>query len=190
MNITYLITNGASSQASQQSQPSSLSPMTGYIQALESGQEVYSIFFDLKKVFDSVPHYPLLDKLANYGLDAHTLSWITSFLENRKQHVVVGRETSSDAPVLSGVLQGSVLGPLLFVVYIDDVSDSPLSEGSTLNLYADDMLLYKQVRSPEIFRHHQSDIDCISDWVRSNNLTLNPNKCKAMMISRNASRTG
>ena len=74
--------------------------------------------------------------------------------------------------------------PLLFLVYIDDVSDTLLSDGSTLNLYADDMLLYKLVRSPEDFRHLQSDIDRISDWISCNYLALNPNKCKTMMISR------
>ena len=132
---------------------------------------------DLKKAFDSVPHRPLIDKLASYGLDAHTLSWITSYLTDRKQHVVVGGESSTDVPVLSGVPQGSVLGPLLFLVYIDDVSDTLLADGSTLNLYADDMLLYKPVRSPQDFRDLQSDIDRISDWVSLNHLTLNPNKC-------------
>ncbi len=74
--------------------------------------------------------------------------------------------------------------PLLFLVYIDDVSDTLLSDGSVLNLYADDMLLYKPVSSPEDFRHLQSDIDHIGDWVSRNNLTLNPNKCKTMIISR------
>ena len=70
------------------------SPLHDWFKALEAGQEVCSIFFDLKKAFDSVPHRPLLDKLASYGLDVHTLSWITSYLTNRKQHVVVGGETS------------------------------------------------------------------------------------------------
>ena len=161
---------------------SSPSPMTGSKHS--NLDKKCSIFFDLKKAFDSVPHRRLIDKLSSYGLDAHTLSWITSYLTNRKQHVVVGGESSLDTPVLSGVPQGSVLGPLLFLIYIDDVSDSLLSDGSMLNLYADDMLLYKPVKSPEDFKHLQSDIDHISDWVSCNNLTLNPNKCKFMIISR------
>ena len=77
-----------------------------------------------------------------------------------------------------------MLGPLLFLVYIDDVSDVLLSDGSTLNIYADDMLLYKPVKSIEDIHHLQMDIDRISGWVDCNNLTLNPNKCKTMVISR------
>ena len=112
-----------------------------------------SIFFDLRKAFDSVSHRLLVDKLTSLGLDAHIISWITSYLTNRKQHVVVGGESLQD--------QGSVLGPLLFLVYIDDVSNILLSDGSILNLYADDMLLYKSMKSFEDYSHLQLDIGCI-----------------------------
>ena len=84
----------------------------------------------------------ICNKLTSLGLDAHIISWITSYLTNWKQHVFVGGESSQYAPVLSGVPQGSVLDPLLFLVYIDDVSNILLSDGSILNLYADDMILY------------------------------------------------
>ena len=73
-----------------------------------------------------------------------------------------------------------MLGPLLFLVYIDDVSNVLLSDG----IYADDMLLYKSMKSFEDYSHLQLDIDCISDRVRRNKLMLNPTKCKAMTISR------
>ena len=98
--------------------------------------------------------------------------------------MVVGGESSQDTTVLSGVPQGSVLGPLLFLIYIDDVSGLVLSAGSTVNLYADDMLLYKPVGRPEDFNHLQIDIDHMRVWVSNNHLALNSDKCKVMMISR------
>ena len=126
---------------------------------------ICSIFFDIRKAFDTVSHRLLVDKLTSHGLDVHTISWITSYLTNQKQHVVVGGKSSQDAPVLFGVPQDSVLGPLLFLVYINDVSNIPLSDGSILNLYADDMLLYKSTKSFEDYSHLQLDIDCITNWV-------------------------
>ena len=90
--------------------------------------------------------------------------------------MVVGGDSSPDSPVLSGVLQGSVLGPLLFLTYIDDVSCLKLSENTVLNLYADDMLLYKQIKCSEDYQQLQLDIDKISSWVDSNHLSLNPAK--------------
>ena len=101
MNTThYPVDNGATSLASQQLQLSSLLLMIGF-KHLRLGRKS-SIFFDLRKAFDLVPHRPLVDKLDNLGLDTCALSWITRYLTNRKQHVVVGGESSLDTPVLSG----------------------------------------------------------------------------------------
>ena len=126
---------------------------------LEQSVEVGAIFFDIKKAFDTVAHKPLLNKLSDLGLHPHILQWLGSYLQNRLQRVVVN---SNSLPVLSGVPQGSVLGPLLFLVYINDVLQLDLSLGARLVLYADDMLLYKPVRGAEDLINLQSDIDKIS----------------------------
>ena len=167
-------------QAGKSTVTALLSVTFEWFNSLEMGQDICAIFFDLRKTFDSVPHQPLLEKLCSYNLDPHILSWISSYLTGRKQHVVVDGESSPDTHVLSGVPQGSVL---LFLIYIDDISLINLSEGSMLNLFADDMLLYKPINSTSDFHHLQLDIEQISDWVSGNNLTLNPIKCKSMVIS-------
>ena len=90
-------------------------------------------------------------------------------------------ETSGDALVLSGVPQGSVIGPLLFLIYVDGVTSISTSASS---LYADDLMLYKSISSPNDFHAVQQDIDAIQRWSADNYLTLNPSKCKSMIISR------
>ena len=106
---------------------------------LEAGRDISSVFFDLRKAFDSVPHRQLIDKLQQLNVSPLILRWVCSYLTARCQKVVIGGEDSETIPVISGVPQGSVLGPLLFLIYIDDVARVPLSEGTSLVLYADDM---------------------------------------------------
>jgi len=136
-------------------------------QILESESNICAVFFDLKKAFDSVPHRPLLQKLASLNLGFHLYTWISHYSCKRTQCVGVGGVTSDTCPVMSGVPQGSVLGPLLFLIYIDDISRISISSGS-LTLYADDLVLYRPVRGPSDYQLLQQDIDAISLWTSTN----------------------
>ena len=99
---------------------------------MDNGLDVSLVFFNLRKAFDSVPHLPLLHKLKDIGLNQHILQWITSYLCNRQQYVVVDGASSGSTTMLSGVPQGSVLGPILFLIYINHVSSLTLTNGSKL----------------------------------------------------------
>ena len=106
---------------------------------LDSGSSVGAVFFDLKKAFDSVPNSLLLDKISATGLHLVLVQWIGAYLTSRSQRTVVGGSASNWAPVLSGVSQGSILGPLLFILYVNSIFELTLN--SKLTLYADDMLI-------------------------------------------------
>ena len=99
-----------------------------------------AVFMDFTKAFDSVPHERLLLKLHAYGIRDPLLSWIRSFLTNRQQRVVLRGHYSSWTAVLSGVPQGNVLGPILFLIYINDITRNVVSQSK---LFADDMKVYK-----------------------------------------------
>ena len=86
-----------------------------WLKALDDGYEICIVFFDVQKAFDSVPHIPLLEKLANISIDPHILKWVENYLTNRRQFVAVEGSCSPALQVLSGVPRGSVLGPLLFI---------------------------------------------------------------------------
>ena len=161
-----------------------LSTTYDWLEEMEAGRDICSVFLDLKKAFDTVPHQSLMEKLVRLNLNPFILQWLCSYLMNRQQKVVVGGEESETIPVISGVPQGSVLGPLLFLIYIDGVTRIPLSEGSKLVLYADDMLLYRRITSPVDFNIPQSDVDVVNNWVNENRLCFNTTKCKYMLITR------
>ena len=105
--------------------------------------------FDLRKAFDSVPHATLMAKLMQIGLNDHTLTWIGDYLTGREQRVTVSGSTSQYSVFLSGVPQGSVLCPLLFLIYVDDLARIPLSASSEAVLYADDLLLFRPIHGME-----------------------------------------
>ena len=152
--------------------------------SLERRLDVGAIFFDLRKAFDTVPHSLLLSKLVKIGLDPFIVTWIHNYLAERRQSVVLHGVSSLPADVISGVPQGSVLGPLLFLIFIDDIAAVQLSDGSRLVLFADDILLYHPISCSDDYLCLQSDIDSIGAWVTSNGMSLNYSKCKFMRISR------
>ena len=152
------------------------------LQTLDMGYEVCTIFFDVRKAFDSVPHKALMEKMQMIGLDDYLLHWLHSYLTNRKQIVVEG-ESSDELSVLSGVPQGSVLGPLLFLVYIIEVT-SQFSVGSNVVLFVDDIALYRVVTTSDDYVQLQIDVNSIADWIEEYHLSLHSGKCCAMLFTR------
>ena len=144
------------------------------------------VYFDFSKAFDSVPHARLLLKLQAYGINGQLLSWFKNFLTGRRQCVKINSVLSSWTHVSSGVPQGSVLGPLMFVLYINDL---PSLVSSQLLMFADDIKLYRSIRSVEDCFMLQNDINIMLDWSRHWLLSFNVSKCKVLHIG-NTSYTG
>ena len=147
---------------------------------LNDKQQIDAILLDFSKAFDKVPHQRLSAKLHHYGIRGKTLGWINSFLAHRQQQVVLDGKTSSPAPVTSGVPQGTVLGPLLFLVYINDLPDKV---SSTARLFADDCLLYRTISSAGDSRALQEDLDRLQEWERDWQMLFNPDKCEMIRIT-------
>ena len=133
------------------------------------------------KYLDSVPHEHLLLKLQCLGITGQLLQWVRSFLISRFQRVVINGSYSDWLPVRSGVPQGSVLGPLLFLLYIDDLHN--VVSNSTLKLFADDVALYREVKCSADCSLLQQDLDNISSWTTKWQLRLNASKCGVFPIS-------
>ena len=131
-----------------------------------------------------MPHRPLLDKLKQLSINDNIIQWVSSYLTNRQQSVVLNGVTSDSANVLSGVPQGSVLGPLLFVIYVNDLASMQLSEGSEIILYADDLLLFRPISTTADYNILQKDISALEHWTANNSLKFNTSKCNYMVISR------
>ena len=152
-----------------------------WLSQLDYGNDICSAFFDVRKAFDSVPHSLLMSKLSTLQLCPHIQH---SYLAKRSQVVAVGGEQSSTVDVVSGVPQGSVLGPLLFIIYIDDVT-SKISPSSAISLFADDIALIRCIRSPADYTVLQSDITAITISIESEgHLKLHADKSCCMFVSR------
>jgi hypothetical protein len=136
---------------------------------------------DFAKAFDKVPHNRLIQKLERYGIRGPINKWIQSFLASREQRVVCQGEKSSWEPVTSGVLQGSVIGPLLFLVYINDL---PAGLQSQVRLFADDTIVYMTVSSDADANTLQNDLDLLGAWEEKWQMSFHPQKCNVLQITR------
>lgn len=152
------------------------------LKKVDRGEPVDIIYFDFAKAFDKVSHGKLICKLRKYGISGSILNWVKSWLDDRCQRVVINGDTSSWEKVLSGVPQGSVLGPLLFLIFIDDIDEMVISKCLK---FADDTKIYNQVVSEGDRLKIQDDINKLSSWGKDWDMTYNVNKCKVVHLGNN-----
>lgn len=143
------------------------------------------VLLDFAKAFDKVPHKRLLHKLSRYGIHSRLLYWIEAFLSNRKQRVILGADCSDWIPVTSGVPQGSVIGPTLFVIYINDLPDDL---HNIALLFADDTKILATI-DPNSYladvNKLQNDLDIVTKWCKTWLMELNISKCKIIHVGKN-----
>jgi ribonuclease P/MRP protein subunit RPP40 len=149
---------------------------------LDEDSSVDVIYFDLQKAFDKVPHDILIKKIIETGVEIDIVNWIENWLTDRQQRVVVDGECSDWAIVDSGVPQGSILGPLLFSIFINDI-DNNLK--NTILKFADDTKLWGKVDSDEERNLMQKDIDTLEFWSKMNKMPFNVPKCKVLHLGKN-----
>jgi hypothetical protein len=157
-----------------------------WTEALDKGHEIDCVYTDFSKAFDTVPHQRLLIKLKAYGICDQIIKWIESFLVNRRQRVVINGSSSEWDKVLSGVPQGSVLGPILFVIFINDLPTYVLSR---LLLYADDSKIYRIVKELADQVTLQTDLHYMQLWADKWQQRFHPDKLKYMVISNKRQST-
>ena len=157
-----------------------LQVMDKWTEILDRGGCVDVVYCDFQKAFDTVPHRRLLTVLEYYGITDPVLSWVKDFLSERRQKVVVGEQSSSWFEVISGIPQGYVLGPVLFIIYINTMVE--IDCVSDIYLYADDTKIFHEINSPADKEELQEDINKLYDWTKESLLRFHPQKCVSMHI--------
>jgi len=148
---------------------------------MDNKKQVDLVFLDFCKAFDKVPHRRLLNKLKYYGITGDLVKWIVQWLTKRSQQVTLENYASSKLPVKSGFPQRTVLGPLMFLLYINDIDENILS---TIRLFADDCVIYRIIESVEDSLCLQSDLHTIYSWANKWQMKLNIDKCVVLRCTR------
>ena len=153
-----------------------------WIDSLAHGFPIDIIYFDFEKAFDRVPHKRLIKKVESFGITSDVLGWIKDFLSDRHQKVIVNGTYSNSAPVTSGVPQGSVLGPVLFLIY---VSDMPEAINNFISLFADDTKLFSSIINDQSHTSIQEDINTLASWSDTMLMKFNIEKCHVLHLGAN-----
>ena len=167
---------------------SCLTNLLEYLEVLtklvDEGHSVDVIYLDFSKAFDKVPHERLLSKMKSAGIDGNFLAWIRDWLSNRKQRVVLNGLSSTWKSVMSGVPQGSVLGPVLFLIYVNDIDNALSTVLSVIFKFADDAKLLHVVENVTHQENFQQDLDHLQLWAVEWQMLFNLDKCKVMHFGK------
>ena len=156
--------------------------------ALDRGEHIGAVLIDLSKAFDSIDHALLLKKLQSYGVEGNEFNWFTNYLTSRKQRVSLDGTYSDWANILKGVPQGSILGPLMFLVFVNDLPN--IVDTCTVNLYtADDTTIYYSNKDPKLVQSTiNSDLESIVPWIGMNGLKMDVSKTQMMTLQRKSTK--
>ena len=154
-------------------------------QALENKQVTTALFVDFRKAFDCIHHTRLLRKFEKIGFAENTMSWLKSYLSNHSQRTLAYGIFSKSLPIKYGVPQGSILGPLAFLIFINDLPK--IIKSTKFKLYADDTVIYSADQDPMLsVGNIQEDLNNISQWCQENKMTINIKKTKLMHFGSRA----
>ena len=148
----------------------------------DQGGQVDTICLDMSKAFDRINHQSLLQKLTNSGIGGNLLNWFHSYLTKRRQRVVVTGVTSNPLPVCSGVPQGSILGPALFLLYVNNLPE--VVKSSKVAMFADGTKMFLSIRSLDDVESLQTDLANLEYWSSVSGLQFNQSKCRHQRITR------
>ena len=159
-----------------------LNTLFDWLCQIDNNNSVDAIYLDFRKAFDSVPHERLLTKLHGYGVRGNIFNWVKDFLTGRTQHVSINDKQSSSTNVSSGVPQGSVLGPTLFIYFINDL---PTVVTTLIKIFADDTKAYNRITNFKDHEELQFTIERLVEWSNTWQLKFNGGKCKVLHIGKN-----